>query len=286
MDAYAPPTQSSGFSFGKSIAVVAGIILLGLVGFAYYNYIRRSRGDSEVTLFGTAASSTDKLPSPKDGKERSVISASDIPASGNDYGIQFWMYISDWDYNFGKTKHILKRVAPTGSHVNPEITLHPVENSLQVRVSIYGDNTAGAASPNANSTGDSYPCTVENVPLQTWFSVSVTVFQRNLDIYLNGRLVKSCVLPGVPRPVSGDIVLSDEGGFSGSLCNVFTYGNMLTPDDASSFFAAGTRCQAPAPTVDGKVAVDQDSTFIKIFGYTFRFSRLNKEGKELSSYTF
>jgi hypothetical protein len=282
MDAYAPPAQTSSFSFGKSIAVVAGIILLGLVGFAYYNYVRRSNGQNEVTLFGTQTTSTDKLPAPKDGKERSVIAAAEVPTSANDYGIQFWMYISDWDYRYGSPKSILKRVAANNAAIsNPDITLHPTDNSLEVKVHIFSTDNAAA-----DATGSFYPCIVENVPLQTWFSVSVTVFQRNLDIYINGRLVKSCVLPGVPRPVSGDIVLSDNGGFSGSICNVFTYGSMLTPDDASAFFAAGTKCQAPTPTVEGKAAVDQDSTFIKIFGYTFRFAKLSRDGKELSSYTF
>jgi hypothetical protein len=59
---------------------------------------------------------------------------------------------------------------------------------------------------------------------------------------------------------------------------------MLTPSDAKDFFAAGTNCRAPTPTtVD---PVDKDSFFVTLFGYTFRFSTLNKEGKELSSYTF
>jgi hypothetical protein len=110
------------------------------------------------------------------------------------------------------------------------------------------------------------------------------VFQRNLDVYINGRLVKSCVLPGIPKPVVGDIVIGDNGGFSGSVCSVNSYTNMLGPDDARAFFAGGTRCQAPSPTK--AAAVDPNSTFVTLFGYTFRFSTLDKAGKELSSYTF
>jgi hypothetical protein len=108
------------------------------------------------------------------------------------------------------------------------------------------------------------------------------VFQRNVDIYINGRLVKSCVLPGVPKPIDGDLVIGDNGGFSGSVCNLHTYPNMLGPEDAKAFFAAGTNCQAPSPS---GASVDPDSTFVTIFGYTFRFSTLDKTGKELSSYT-
>jgi hypothetical protein len=111
----------------------------------------------------------------------------------------------------------------------------------------------------------------------------VTVFQRNLDIYINGRLVKSCVLPGIPKPALGDIILADNGGFAGSICNVNGYSTMLSPDDAKAFHAKGTTCAPPAAA--GLVGVDKNSIFITLFGYTFRFATLSKEGKELSSYT-
>ena len=278
-------SKSSGLMSGVGgtiMAVVGGIILL-IVGVTFYDYVRKSKGDTSI--FAGTGSSGDTTPSPVEGNKKRVIPLADAPAgNGTDYGVQFWMFIKDWDYKFSQQKEIVKRIASTGPESSPYITLHPTDNSLQVRVAIY-PNTPGsgaAAAPTTSSTGDSFTCTVENVPLQSWFAVSMTVFQRNLDIYINGRLVKSCVLPGVPKPIIGDMVIGDNGGFSGSVCNLHTYINALTPDDAKSFFAAGTNCQAPTPTVAG---VDQDSAFITLFGYTFRFSTLDKGGKELSSYT-
>lgn len=283
--------STSSFGYGGILAGVIGSLFLALLGFVFYNYLRTSQGKPAVTLFPTYTtgpqSSGDKTPAPIDGKTRTVISAGDAPLStGSDYGIQFWMYISDWDYNFGKEKPVLKRVASTNTAVvSPFISLHPTDNSLNVRVNVYpSDNRAGAATPGAGTTGDSYTCTVENVPLQSWFSVSVTVFQRNMDVYINGRLVKSVVLPGVPKPAVGDIILNDAGGFSGSVCNVHSYDGMLGPGDAKSFFSAGTACQAPAPTT-GAGAPPSSGAFITLFGYTFRFSTIDKVGKELSSYT-
>jgi hypothetical protein len=255
-----------------------------IVGVTFYNYLRKRTG--QESIFSSFSGSGDTTPSPVDGTQKRVISAEDAPAgNGTDYGIQFWMFIKDWDYKFSQEKEIVKRIASSGgTDSSPYITLHPTDNSIQVRVAIYPNTPGGGAAsvPTSNSTGDSVLCSVENVPLQSWFSVSVTVFQRNVDIYINGRLVKSCVLPGVPKPIVGDLVIGDNGGFSGSVCNLHTYTNALTPDDAKAFFAAGTNCQAPTPTSAG---VDQDSAFITLFGYTFRFSTLDKAGKELSSYT-
>ena len=268
------------------MSVVGGLILLYL-GIAFFNYIQKREGQPGFALFETK-SSGDKTPSPVDGKTKTVIPAGEFPAgNGIDYGVQFWMYISNWDYKFGQTKEVLKRVASNDPNVvGPRITLAPNENTLNVQVSLYPTNQrAGSANPGMSSTGDSFTCSVENVPLQSWFSVSATVFQRNLDIYINGRLVKSCILPGIPKPALGDVVLNDNGGFAGSICNVNGYNAMLSPDDARSFHAKGTTCAPPADA--GKTApVDKDSIFITLFGYTFRFSALNKQGKELSSFTF
>jgi len=266
-------------------AVVGGVVLL-YVGVLFYNYIQKWTGQPGITLWDTK-STGDVTPTTVDGKTKTTIMAGEAPSTGgSDYGFQYWMFISDWNYKFGADKEVLKRVAPNDASINnPRIFLSPADNTLNVQVSLYpSGSSAGAAKPGASTTGDSQTCSVENVPLQSWFAVSVTVFQRNLDIYINGRLVKSCVLNGIPKPAVGDIILNDKGGFSGSLCNVNYYNGMLGPAEAKAFHAKGTTCAPPA-TAGGATAVDKNSFFITLFGYTFRFSTLSKEGKELNSYT-
>ena len=281
-----PSTPKGGWG-GTLMVVVGGLVLLG-IGVLIFNYIQRSNGlpGFNLDFSGGAMGSPDIAPTPIDGKTRTVITPDQAPAGGSgDYGVQYWMYIHNWDYKFQQEKDVLKRISPDNPMtVGPRIFLSPAENTLNVRVSLFPtDERAGAAAPTSDSTGDSFTCSVENVPLQSWFAVSVTVFQRNLDIYINGRLVKSCILPGIPKPAVGDMILNDNGGFGGSICNVRYYPSMLSPEDARAFHAAGTSCAAPA----GEVArVSEDSLFITLFGYTFRFSTLNKQGKELSSYTF
>ena len=280
------PSSSSASNLSTVVTVVGGLLLLYL-GILFYNYIQRSNGHPGVTLWETK-STGDVAPTTVDGKTRTPITAGDAPSTGgSDYGFQYWMFLKDWDYKFGSPKEVLKRVAPTNAAVqNPRIYLSPTDNTLNVQVSLFPNSSAaGAASPTSDSTGDSQICSVENVPLQSWFSVSVTVFQRNLDIYINGRLVKSCVLRAIPKPAVGDIILNDSGGFSGGLCNVNYYNTMLGPEDAKEFHAKGTTCAPPA-TAGGVTPVDKDSFFITLFGYTFRFSTLDKAGKELNSFTF
>jgi hypothetical protein len=283
-----PAAPSSSGGWGGVITVVAGLALLYLA-FRFYNYIQTQNGGKGVSLWeSAAATSGDKTPAPVDGKTRTVVPSGEAPSTGGaDWGMQYWMYISDWNYKFGQEKDIVKRIAPNNPGTTaPRIFLSASDNTLNVRVSVYpADGRAAAAAPGANTTGDSFTCSVENVPVQSWFAVSVTCFQRNMDIYINGRLVKSCVLPGVPKPAVGDIIVADGGGFSGSVCNLHWYNSMLAPEDARAFHAKGTQCASPA-TAGTPAPVDKNSVFVTLFGYTFRFSTLDKGGKELSSYTF
>ena len=262
---------SSGFNamsvVMKSLVVLVGLIIVILAALFIYNAVAISTGKKPTTLLG-APTVPDQMPLPADGKTKTTISGSNAPiVQGADNSVQFWMYIKDWDYNFSKKKSVLYRKdSTTPSFRNPDISLHPTDNSLDVTVSIYPGNQSATS-----STGDSFTLTAENVPLQSWFSVSVTVFQRNLDVYINGKLVKSAVLPGVPRPAAGDIVTGDLGGFSGQICNVHAYPNMIGPSDASAFFSAGTNCASFATSPSSSDTTTDGTTKLTLFGYTFTF---------------
>jgi hypothetical protein len=175
------------------------------------------------------------------------------------YGYQFWMYVTDWNYKYGEEKHIMSRADSGNSAIkNPLVTLHPTDNSMKISVSIFPENnnsskTEPAPAGHSGSTDDVYVCEVQNIPLQTWLAVSVTVTTRSLDVYLNGKLVKSCQVSGVPKPVSGSVTLNDNGGFSGWMCSFFHSDKFLAPEDAQSFFSSGVPCTVPETSTDKKV---------------------------------
>jgi hypothetical protein len=260
----------------KVLVSLVGLVILLLAALFIYNAVAMSTGKPGTSILGSPTV-PDQAPLPLDGKTRKVISAASAPITqGADNSVQFWMYIKDWDYQFGEKKSILYRQdATTATIRNPDISLHPTDNSLDVAVSIFS-----ADSTDTSSTGDTYTCTVENVPLQTWFSVSVAVFQRNLDVYINGKLVKSCVLPGVPRPAAGDIIIGDAQGFSGSVCNVHAYPNMISSSDASAFFSAGTNCASFAQP--GSTNTTKNGSSVTLFGYTFTFAVRDSSGNIIS----
>lgn len=235
------------------------------------------------SIFGN--SSGDLSPAFHDATTSSIIQGNLAPLSAErdgGYGMQWWMYVKDWNYGYGKKKSVVKRPDSTnGAVMNPHISLHPTDNSLQVSVSVYPSTEGGsgkaepAPAGHSGSSDDVFVCDVSNIPLQTWFSVSVTVFGRNMDIYLDGKLVKSCFLSGVPKPAVGDIQLTPDGGFSGRICNFYHYPKMLTPSDAMAFWAAGTTCKNQTTT--GKSSAT---------GYSVKFGVYDQLGKEVQEYAF
>jgi len=217
-----------------------------------------------------------------------MVPATSAPLSSENqgsYGFQWWMFIQDWNYGYGKEKDVVIRTDPTNNAVmNPRVSLHPTDNTLKFSISIFpkddksSKNEPAPAGTNGEATDDVYTCEVTNIPLQSWFSLSMTVFSRNLDIYIDGKLVKSCLLPGVPKPAVGNIMLTPNGGYSGYMCNFYAYPRMLTPGDALNFFSAGTPCQNQTPS--------PSSGLSKATGYSVKIGVYDTVGKEVQEYTF
>ena len=73
------------------------------------------------------------------------------------------------------------------------------------------DSTMG--NYNSVSNGHFMPemaCDIKNIPSQSWVNLTITLFNRSLDVFINGKLNRSCTLRGVPRMKShndGDISL-------------------------------------------------------------------------------
>lgn len=248
--------------------IMAGT-LAALVGAGIYFVI--------TGVFGDSSKSGNLASSPVDASSTVVVPADKAPAqsgvNGGNYGIQWWMFIQDWDYKFGEKKPVIRR--GSDNVFNPYIYLHPTENTLEVKISYFPseERTVAAVGSEGAATDDSFTCSVPNVPLQKWFAVSLSVSGRNVDIYLDGLLVRSCLLPGVPKTPNGSLEIMPGGGFSGSCIDLYHYSRALTPSDAQKFAAAGT---------SGTTTNALPSK--PLFGYTVKFGVADSD-KVIKSFT-
>ena len=83
-------------------------------------------------------------------------------------------------------------------------------------------------------------CLIENVPIQKWVNIIVSLYGLSLDIYLDGKLVRTCVMPGVPQiNNAADIMVTNKGGFSGWTTNFKYWSDASNPQEAYNIYKAG-----------------------------------------------
>ena len=115
---------------------------------------------------------------------------------------------------------------------SPSITLGAIENTLQIETTVYPSSQS--------STGTKNTCNVANVPIQRWVNVIVSLYGRTMDVYIDGKLVRTCVLPGVAKIANNaPVYVTPLGGFSGYTANIHYYADSLNPQEAYNIYRKG-----------------------------------------------
>jgi hypothetical protein len=174
----------------------------------------------------------------QDGTEKQVIDASTLKNNNNtsNYTYSMWFYVQDWNYRFGEPKTLLRR-QDQDMHPSPMVTLGALENNIEISVACYPQNQ------NTGVTTDTsivHKCGISNFPLQSWVNLLISLYGRTLDVYIDGKLVRTCVLPGVAK-VSPDsnIVVTPDGGFSGWTSNFEYWDDATNPQQAYNIYKSG-----------------------------------------------
>jgi len=82
-------------------------------------------------------------------------------------------------------------------------------------------------------------CVVPDFPLQKWVHVVVCQYNQVLDIYIDGKLKSSCVLPGFPDVVQENLVLCPDEGFSGMISKVSYSNTIYTAKEVNDLYREG-----------------------------------------------
>jgi hypothetical protein len=145
-------------------------------------------------------------------------------SSTSNFCYSVWFYIDDWNYRYGEEKVIFGRMATGTTNPCPLVTLGAMQNNINISMEVYGGAASSSASSNSktstpapvNSGTNIHKCNVSNVPLQRWVNLIISAYGRSLDIYIDGKLVRTCVLPGVAKiDPNANAYVTPNGGFSG-----------------------------------------------------------------------
>lgn len=239
-------TANNSSSGGKLVSLL--LFIIGLVGLYYlYHYLFGPSSGSQYELIGKAI--------PANPAEKITISSNDLPPlyEGGDFTFSTWIYVNNWSYRSGFYKSILTIGGPNLDTIR--VYLGGFKPTLMVRFhtkeeqSNTGDDLSMVnrkATFTELQTGSqllesSSSCDLPEIELQRWVLLTISVSGKTVDVYVDGKLTRSCVLPNLFKVDAGGYAanLLDYGGFGGQIATTVLYGFALSPDRVYKNYMAG-----------------------------------------------
>jgi hypothetical protein len=269
--------QLSGFVQSNSGWLGPVVLLAVLVGVVYliYSYLYAARDPTYTLLLDGEAVARNPVKLTNDKVPRI--------STGTDFTLSMWFFIDDYNYRASQNKFLFA-LGPTLLGDNTQnvlvAALAPTTNDLMIRANARAASVtspspasmpaaSGSAAPDitkelvlrslmsqqtsmsmfqSTAGADALtPCDVRDVPLQRWVNLTVAVSGRTMDVYMDGKLTRSCVLDSVVSVPHGKLTLrlGDFGGFGGRVSYVQMWASQLTPDAIYGIYQMGP---ARAPT--------------------------------------
>jgi hypothetical protein len=87
---------------------------------------------------------------------------------------------------------------------------------------------------------DYHNCIVPAIDTQKWVNIVVSGSVSSIDMYIDGKLVKTCITNGTLTDLSGtSVVICPGGGFSGWNARFQFYPNYMSPQDVWKIYRSG-----------------------------------------------
>ena len=148
-----------------------------------------------------------------------------------DFTYSIWIYVNNWQYQYGTGKTIFRRVNTKTGVVSPGVALSTYTNNLTVTFTTYNTRTRGQKQENWE---------INNIPIQRWCNIILASNNRAIDTYVDGKLVNTKVLGGVPKVDKlANVVICPDGGFAGEVAKFRYYARTLNPREAYQIYREG-----------------------------------------------
>jgi hypothetical protein len=236
--------------FLNSNSVVAQIAFLFLVLFVFIILLRL--GISVLGYF-LAPTGTPKLIDGMVDAKQLIVIPQDPESEGSvtisrsvnaNEGIEFtwsvWLYIDDLTYNSGSYRCVFYK--------GNDYAKNPNAQSQDSQGLNFPNNAPGLyIAPNTNQlvimmntfNVINEEITVDDIPINKWVNVIIRCQNNTLDVYINGTIIKSHNLHGVPKQNYGDVYVAPNGGFSGYISNLWYYNYALGTAEISRISSKG-----------------------------------------------
>jgi hypothetical protein len=252
----ASATSSAG-TLGRLIGGIAILVVAAVVLYYLYDYLFNvTQTQTKASIVpNPIASPTTIIQYP--GTSQDDIKLSQYIFTGGEMTVSFWMYVTGAGSDTTNKRHILNLgTSPTDDASTLIVALGGKTNTLHVHVNdgsspSFVFNNFMTTSPDSDTAS---PCNVQNVEFGRWVNVTVVLNNNLCDVYMDGRLSRSCVLKGqfkisgststplyffLLNPDIGTASAHVKTDWNGSLSGVNFYNYALSPDETYRIYMAG-----------------------------------------------
>jgi hypothetical protein len=252
------------FTSGNRSTIVNVIYIVALLLIVYYIYKWWTAGNdliADILPYKVPANALKAFDITDPEKVRLRV------RTGSEYTVSFWMYITSWEFKNGLPKSVFQildsKITTENGNYLMTCALYPNETKMMIRT-YTGDKNDLTSVANFKSfvegksalaqdlyspTLDLPQCDIQDIDLQRWIHTAVSVNGRIVDVYMDGKLARSCILPSMP--IGNDdgssiqkIAIGQFSGFAGHMSGIQFYAYAVTPDRIYATYQAGPYASA------------------------------------------
>ena len=176
-------------------------------------------------IFKALTTSYASLGSMQASKTQTTLSGDNLPKSIKvNSSISVWFYIKEWTNDAYIVRFNGPSVAPAAAATIMSIRMASGKNNIIIK---------------PRTTGTT--CDIAEFPLQKWVHLIVSFNGSAMDVYLDGKLVKSCVVNmGSELNLTQSIILGDSNPSDyGFITNVKLKSSPIAPQEAWDIYSQG-----------------------------------------------
>jgi hypothetical protein len=141
----------------------------------------------------------------------------------------FWCYIADWQFQYDRVKPVLNKGPSLDTDYSNDELLQ-VSSSPAIFLNSKEPTMIFVFETEENDTGntESIPYELTQIPLKTWFHITITFYDNVAEIYMDGSLIHTIQYDNPIKINYDNLHIAELGGFDGYISKLAVFSSVLS----------------------------------------------------------